>query len=119
MDKTVQQIADQETVNMKLRAEIDRLKRDLAEAYMELRQQHPTIGAVFNRAVWDKAESNLKQAEIDDTYWLITTHDLKESVRKVIKEYQFTRTSGFIPLIEWKSVKGFIDEINEVLDKEK
>lgn len=42
--------------------------------------------------------------------------DLKESVRKVMKEYQFTRTSGFIPHIEWESVKSLINEINEVLD---
>ena len=42
--------------NEKQQAEIDELKADLAEAYKELRQQRPTIRAVFNRAVWDKAQ---------------------------------------------------------------
>ncbi len=36
-------------------AEVKRLELELAEAYAELRKQRPTIKAVFDRAVWDRA----------------------------------------------------------------
>ncbi len=36
-------------------AEVKRPELELAEAYAELRKQRPTIKAVFDRAVWDRA----------------------------------------------------------------
>jgi hypothetical protein len=36
--------------------EVIRLERELAEAYAEFRKLRPTIRAVFDRDVWDRAE---------------------------------------------------------------
>jgi hypothetical protein len=37
--------------------EVRRLEFELSEAYAELRKQRPTIKAVFDRAVWERAKN--------------------------------------------------------------
>lgn len=37
--------------------EVKTLEKELAEAYLELRKIRPAVKAVFDRAVWDRADN--------------------------------------------------------------
>jgi hypothetical protein len=41
-------------------AEVRRLESELSEAYAELRKQRPSIKAVFDRSVWERANARVE-----------------------------------------------------------